>query len=354
MGWLHALRRRVRRTADWDADTLRAVYRTVGESEPDQAEVADTLERLRSRALSPAGLLAELGVSRPSQPGDPRLSAPADPVPELDGVQHERARSLEAMRHLSAPAFDDAWRAAFPSDEELIVGQRDYLRVHRLRFRELFNAVVALTEDAPRILEFGTSEASRLYRHFRPTAEIVTADRPVAHDYIGFTPEKSRRIADARDHVAIDLEQADPATHPELTAAGPFDVIVFTEVLEHLVAPPARLVAGLLAQLSETGILYITTPNFLSRANRGALAAGRNPQPFYPGREADWDRHHHFREYTMRELIDLVHDAGGEVYAAYYSACWDHDAEVTAEPCPPDQRANLVMLARRGRAGSHP
>lgn len=354
MGWLHALRQRVRRTGDWDAQTLRAVYRAVGAREPDDQEVAATLERLHTAALSPAGLLAEIAASRPSPSADPRLSELGDPLAEFTDAQRERADSLEAMRHLSAPAFDTAWQASFPDDEELIVGQREYLQVHRRRFRELFNAVIALTDDAPRILEIGTSEASRLYRHFRPAAEMVTADRPVAQDYVGFTPEKSQRIADAQRHVAIDLEHADPATHRDLAAAGPFDMIVFTEVLEHLVARPVGLVAGLLSQLREQGILYITTPNFLSRANRRALTDGRNPQPFYPGSDANWDRHHHFREYTMRELIEVVHAAGGEVYAAYYSACWDHGPDAADGPPPADQRANLVVLARRKRADHAP
>ena len=344
MDLLRPLRRRAARSGR-HAATVRAAFAAVIGRPPADTELADAAGRLDAGVLSVAELLAELARDRPA-PGTPEtvVTAP-DPLTDLPAPARARATALADMTHLGPDDFDRAWRATIGAAEELVVGQRDYLRVHYRRFRELFNAVLALTGDNPRILEIGTSEASRLYRQLLPDAEVVTADRPVGDDYIGFTPARSRAIADARTHVSIDLERDDPGAHAELSAAGPFDLIVFTEVLEHLVTPPDTLIAGLLARIRPAGALYITTPNFLSRANRARIADGLNPQPFYPGSEANWDRHHHFREYTMRELLDLVAAAGGHVDTAYYSACWDEpDREGHAHPA---QRANLVVVARR-------
>lgn len=288
-------------------------------------------------------------------PGDARKANPGtdvfgviDPCQALPREVQDTSAALADRTNLSQVAFTQAWTDAFahtPPDG-LIIGQEAYLHTHKQRFHELFNAVAALTTPRARILEFGTSEATRLYRQIRPECTLVTADRPVAEGYIGFTADKSRALAKSNDHVAIDLESADTATHPGLERCRPYDLIVLTEVLEHLVTNPETLIAGLIGHLRAGGFLYLTTPNFLARANRRAIIQGRNPQPFYPGRDADWDRHHHFREYTMAELLAIADACGAEVHAAYYSGCWDPvaDAELDTQP---DLRGNLVMVLRR-------
>lgn len=297
------------------------------------------LSRIRARLRSPVETTG-------GESGSGRTTAIAPDAGLVAGAA--LADSLRRMEGLPAECFDALWAEVFgaPDALELIIGQGDYLRTHKRRFRELFNAFLALTPTAPRVLEFGTSEASRLYRRLKPETRLVTADRPVADDYIGFTPDKSRELASAAAHVAVDLERDDLAQADALREEGPFDFIVFTEVLEHLVAPPRPLLAGLLSHLAPGGRLYLTTPNFLCRRNRAILDAGRNPQPYYPGSDANWDRHHHHREYTMAELQDLLHDAGGTVEAAYYSGCWDpsDDTELQAWP---ELRGNLVLVAVR-------
>lgn len=87
------------------------------------------------------------------------------------------------------------------------------------------------------------------------------------------------------------------------------DCAVFTEVLEHLHYYYVPLVLSKISRaLKPGGVLILTTPNIASLFRRLRLLLGI--QPIY---------HYHAREYTMREVISLLREAGFEVIKAYYS-----------------------------------
>jgi hypothetical protein len=64
--------------------------------------------------------------------------------------------------------------------------------------------------------------------------------------------------------------------------------------------------------LKRGGVLILTTPNIASLFRRLRLLLGI--QPIY---------HYHVREYTMREVISLLREAGFETIKAYYSVVND-------------------------------
>lgn len=88
-----------------------------------------------------------------------------------------------------------------------------------------------------------------------------------------------------------------------------FDQAVAMEVLEHLAVDPMFMVAEANRVLKLGGSLLITTPNITSLSCLYHLLWSRHPslgrQTFGPG---IMDRHH--REYTPREVVDLVEAAG--------------------------------------------
>jgi SAM-dependent methyltransferase len=222
---------------------------------------------------------------------------------------------------------------------ELVIGQAEYLPVHARRFHELFNAALILLEGkaAPRILEFGVSEISRLYLSLLPQASLVTADRPAAPDYPGFRAETCLRVTGGDAHAEVDLERMLPDTHPIL-AQGGFDLIVFTEVLEHLDTHPVPLLLSLGRLLAPDGYLYLTTPNFFRAENLAHLHRRENPAHVYPAGKGNWDAHHHHREYALGELLGFAEEAELRVAACYFSDCWD------MQPVPEAERSNLVVV----------
>ena len=89
-----------------------------------------------------------------------------------------------------------------------------------------------------------------------------------------------------------------------------FDLIIFTEVLEHLIMPhpPYNLFKELKRILKNNGVLLLSTPNIAELAKRIRLLFGRHSVPrlqseteFYAG---------HYGEYTLEELTYVMSRVG--------------------------------------------
>jgi SAM-dependent methyltransferase len=95
------------------------------------------------------------------------------------------------------------------------------------------------------------------------------------------------------------------------------DVVIFADVLEHLKLPPRRVLRRVLAPLRPGGTLLLTTPNIARQANLERLMRGENIlEPFREDLPADrdvTDYVSHIREYTVREVVDLVEEVGCRV-----------------------------------------
>jgi len=134
--------------------------------------------------------------------------------------------------------------------------------------------------------------------------------RKMGYNVITFDvdPEPYMRIAKACnvDVVKCDLERDE-------LGVDNADCAVFIEVLEHLHYYYAPLVLSKINKaLKPGGALILTTPNMASLFRRLRLLLGI--QPIY---------HYHVREYTMKEVVSLLREAGFEVIKAYYSAVND-------------------------------
>jgi SAM-dependent methyltransferase len=98
--------------------------------------------------------------------------------------------------------------------------------------------------------------------------------------------------------VVADLEAAPPLLD------GPFDAIVYGDVLEHLSDPRAALVA-LDRTLAPGGIVIVSVPNVAHLWVRLSLLAGR----FDYADRGILDRTH-LRFFTRRTLVAFLHSAG--------------------------------------------
>jgi len=97
-----------------------------------------------------------------------------------------------------------------------------------------------------------------------------------------------------------------------------FDLIIFTEILEHLVKTPVIALREIHRVLKKNGHLIISTPNVCSSAKRLLLLFGKNIyyQVKDSYREEDGDKslyYRHNREYTMKELEEFILNSGFQI-----------------------------------------
>jgi hypothetical protein len=244
----------------------------------------------------------------------------------------------------SALAALNAWTADADLPVDIAPGQAAYVVEHRRRFAELLAAAQLLTagRERPRVLEFGPSAFSSLYERALPGCHLVLCERPAAAESGGFDEACLTGRIRYEALVPVDLLGDLDGPALELDRHGPYDLIVFTEVLEHLARHPVEILAMLVGRLAPGGSLYLTTPNALSSTRLHAIGRRRNPQDVFP-RGGNAHAHHHVREYTMSELVEFVQEAGASVTALRYSACWDHAHSAS----PPPLRGGLVVVAAR-------
>ncbi len=93
-----------------------------------------------------------------------------------------------------------------------------------------------------------------------------------------------------------------------------FDVVLFCEILEHLLVDPLHAIREIRRVLRPGGCLVLTTPNVARLGNVLALVAGENLYDPYSG-FGPYGRHN--REYTQHEMVKLLTFAGFAVESAF-------------------------------------
>jgi hypothetical protein len=206
-----------------------------------------------------------------------------------------------------------------------------YRRTHERRYALLLQLVRELSPK--RILVVGPSHESALLRDVAPV------------DTLGWADHRFPRLEGER-HTQHDLN--DPA-YPDLE---PHDVIVCSEVIEHLHVPAEAVLRRLAQALTTAGQLVLQTPNATSLPKRLRILIGRNPyeplrdEPGNPG---------HFHEYTVSELREAMTSAGLDVTRLVTANYFDHGSPQnrlfrTVGPIlPATLREGITIVAQRRR-----
>lgn len=338
---------------DAHADAVRLAFRAVLRREAHPEEVTH-----EASALAAGGtlleLLAKLAACEEFQRTEPWPTYTVERDPRITSFLTPDVRAfserLEHERPYPREAYDRAWHDRFEvelghTDEE--ERHRQYGRDHERRYWELANAVAMLLEgvERPRVLDCGISVFTGMPKRLFPDIEFLTVDRPVDPDHTTFH-ERISRLAGATRHVALDLNRADFLDEARRLELGMFDLVIFTEVLEHLTVHPETLFAQLAEFLSPTGQLYLTTPNFFSFHHLQEIRLRMNPQHTFP-RSGNDDTHYHFREFGMAEVLEHLRPGGFDVTGFYFSDCWEDEDLARRLDTQKDQRSNMVITARR-------
>jgi 2-polyprenyl-3-methyl-5-hydroxy-6-metoxy-1,4-benzoquinol methylase len=169
-----------------------------------------------------------------------------------------------------------------------------YAAFHSPRFTFLVHILrTQLQQESPRVLDVGRS----------PLTALIAQELGIKVASLGLEPDEE---TPAGHHYRFDLNETQSRERWRLDL-GPYDVVVFAEVLEHLHTAPELVLGYLRELLVPGGILILQTPNAASLRKRVKLALGINP---FERLRIDVSNPGHFREYTASELNEILSQSG--------------------------------------------
>ncbi|MGB9750904.1 MAG: class I SAM-dependent methyltransferase [Roseiflexus castenholzii] len=203
--------------------------------------------------------------------------------------------------------------AAIPPD-----GKRDYFRLHRDRFAML---LAAIPPDAgSRALEIGVNPGLFTQALVRAGYCVCGTDLFPEH-----RAELWRRLG-------VEVRRWNIDTEPPPYPPESFDLIIFSEVIEHLANPPIDALATMRELLVPGGYLLISTPNqFYLKSRLRVLADILLLRPFehddefqrWANLKAEARYYTHSRLYSMRQLCWMLDQAGLVVQQRIYGDPWE-------------------------------
>jgi SAM-dependent methyltransferase len=189
------------------------------------------------------------------------------------------------------------------------VGHLDaYLNDSFLRFLHTYGVVRG---DTGRCLELGANPYFTTHLLDRYTdLELNLAN------YFGAGGEKVETVSFVPAGSSVRVEEARPTKLFNVEEdefpyeTGSFDLVLFCEMIEHLLMNPMAALREIHRVLRPNGILVVTTPNVARLRNVLALVCGANVYDPYSG-YGPYGRHN--REYTRHELHRLLTFSGFDV-----------------------------------------
>lgn len=188
----------------------------------------------------------------------------------------------------------------------------EYLDLHAGRFQEIVAEISNFSNQSLKILDIGVG--------YGFLARRLT---DMGHSVVGIEHPSAKSICDNIDYsdFGIDIRYLDLETLECLKDLGSFDVVIYSEILEHLELPVSVQLEMLKFYCKDSGILLITTPNFCSFRGRFDVLRGKNIVEKFP--QTPPFRRGHVREYTMAEVLEDAEGAGLRVAKSRFSNVWD-------------------------------
>lgn len=186
-----------------------------------------------------------------------------------------------------------------------------YLKNNKYRFQEILCNILH-SKRKLNILDIGTTEFTFFLKKLFPQSYVYTVD-------ISDRMQK-RALAEGITFKKYDITQGN-LSFGEIK----FDVIIFTEVFEHLFVSPSIVFENLKSLLKSEGLLIFQTPNFARLTNRLKLAIGINPiESIYQMTKFDKVGHGHIREYTLSECFNIISQYKFKILKANHRMYWDY------------------------------
>ncbi|HZT30741.1 MAG TPA: glycosyltransferase [Bryobacteraceae bacterium] len=188
---------------------------------------------------------------------------------------------------------------------------RTYIETHLTRLQKTLE-ITPPGGPEDRVLEMGA------YLQITPALKTRLGYGEVRGCYYGPLGQTDHRAVVSAEgekfECAVDLFNAEKDQFPY--ADQYFSTVLCCELIEHLFEDPMHLMAEVNRILRRGGHLVLTTPNIVALRGLSAILQGYHPGFFHaylrPSAEGQVDARHN-REYTPREIHQLLENAGFEV-----------------------------------------
>ncbi|OGF52567.1 MAG: hypothetical protein A2044_02690 [Candidatus Firestonebacteria bacterium GWA2_43_8] len=248
----------------------------------------------------------------------------------------------EVIRELSA-------KRVFEYPDQVTPDQAEYKYVFAQDFERYWKLMQFLPEMGRKseVLEVGTGIgyiAVLLRRLF--DYNVTTIEHP-SRDSL-----KNTSFIDGMKKENINVKSADILNKLEFPD-GTFDMIIFSEVIEHLAPTPTiiRMVFNELSRiLRKNGNLVVTTPNVGTIESRIRGIRGISIQPF-PLQNMSNDTYEHLRIYSVDEIKRIIEGCDCEVqkvgYSGYRKGKLSDIKRIVTESIYPAFGADMMVLGEK-------
>jgi len=258
-------------------------------------------------------------------------------------IEDPRHRALDYEGAFSVGLFEEIFVDALSRNDA--DAYREYCHVHKQRLYETYCFLKEQLSDGEKsVCEVSTSPFSVGLKKSFP-CRYVSVDHPPLYPGCDGTPN-TQLASDL--HISVDLNVERLSERRRSVNEAEFDLILFCEILEHLLKSPYDLLLDLHDCLKPGGLVYVTTPNFFSHERLARIMHRQHPNAVLQAGESYASGGPHVREYTMGELIEILERTGFEVVHFSYSDCWDRSDELRGFlDRYPDERTCLVAVGRK-------
>jgi SAM-dependent methyltransferase len=192
-------------------------------------------------------------------------------------------------------------------------GSRSYVETHRTRLERTL-ALTPRGGPEERVLEMGA------YLQITPALKTKLGYGEVRGCYYGPSGQTDHRsvTSESGEEFRCDVDLFDAEKDAFPYPDGYFSTVLCCELIEHLPSDPMHMMCEINRILTPGGALVLTTPNIASARAVSAILQGFHPMlfPAYikPNPNGETDARHN-REYSAREIKDLLENSGFEVAA---------------------------------------